>query len=417
MSAAISDQNIDPATGKPRRRSLADMAQSGQYPGAVPSLASLLPTGSDAPFTDANIDPSKPYLGSQRQAPAYSPQPGPLASAASVMPNATGGQAQLRASDNAIAATPVAQMGPPESLAGPSKQQGANVDLAGANARMAAGLAASANIGTQPGGALEPGYRGPQAPGSSAPGVNNMDEFLRSNALARVGDRMVRQSPALAAQRDTAALAQAAGLDKSIAERQALERNDAGFANANAGTLANATAGELGARGASLTAMTPALKERALADALQARAHAGQAGAQTGLLGAQTEEAQQKITQQKQLTDLSAQFIAETDPAKQAVIGNKLLIASGKKPEEYTVHHAAGGTDPNDPTGMRKLSDNIVIVDKASGKAQVVPLGQNKPPNPGEAMDAIKSAKGDEAKIAAIKARYLSTGGDPALLK
>lgn len=83
---------------------------------------------------------------------------------------------------------------------------GPNFDLAGQNARMAAGLRAASEIGTQPGGAFEAGYRGPLAQGSaygtpgpgltmaesglSGPGSERgLAENFRARAAAKIQDR------------------------------------------------------------------------------------------------------------------------------------------------------------------------------------------------------------------------------------
>lgn len=102
--------------------------------------------------------------------------------------------------------------------------------------------------------------------------------------------------------------------------------------------------------------------------------------AQTSLLGAQAKGAEQSVAQQQKVSVLGDQLATETDPAKIAQIHSRLLALLGKdKPEEYQVIHAAGGIDPTDPMGQRKLGDNVIVANKRTGKYEVVPIGASKP--------------------------------------
>lgn len=271
---------LDPVTGKPKRRSLVDIAQSGQYPGAVPAIASLLPTAPTT-FTDSTADPNKPYLGGQRQAPAYAPSPLAVTStpaAQSVSPlaptNAYTGEAQGHGLGNRSGAL---RSGPLADSVGPSvavqPDTGTKVDyrqslspgiaqnigdpgqygsvlsiptasMAALSPETARALSAAkfANVANDEYGSA-PGYRGSLAPGRGIAGDFDFATNAARDFAARSSDPRER--------------AKLAGLNATIAQRDAEARGDVPLAEYARNQLANAQAGEATGRAANLAALAP----------------------------------------------------------------------------------------------------------------------------------------------------------------
>ena len=64
------------------------------------------------------------------------------------------------------------------------------------------------------------------------------------------------------------------------------------------------------------------------------------------------------------MQDLHKQYAAETDPEKKKALAAQIRLFSGKEGKAQLIH-AAGGVDPTDPAGTRKLPDTIAHMDQA----------------------------------------------------
>lgn len=384
---------------------------SGAYGGAFNPLGNV----NDAASAVGNAYRSlaSAYTRGQQPKPVAPTVAAPLASRVA-MPNATAGQAQVRASDNAIADNAPTVALQDAALANPPKPINyatAGNGFIGRDAiRGGAAIGQPQGVGGTPGTVINSDYGYGDNISALA---NQAGKFNSFSGVGGTGNQAARPNPA-----DAIAGAARAQADKqSLADVVRGQRTDL-----DQGTLAalankDALTANTNAQTADLAAKRPAALAQLAAQAGQTAAQTGLTTAQTGQTQAATATAQQALKQSQKISALGDQLGAATDPAKRTNISNQILTMLGKDPKTFQAIHAAGGVDPNDPTGMRKLSDNVVIFNNDTGQAQVVPIGQNKPPSAGEAMDAIKQAAGDTAKIQAIRQRYLNNGGDPAQLK
>lgn len=277
-----------------RRRSLADYANQEDKPGAIPTLASLLPQA-PANFADnPNIDPTRPVQAQARPTAAVTPlaRPTVAPAVAPVAPLAAGGYAPgenpapyRSPLSRAAAVAPVQQQplaAPQDGRMLPSQTNGNTADIAGTNARMSAALEQPA----APLAAPQPVYDAPSR------GYGGDFDFA-TNAAARFAANKGDGRTALALQNFIGARDNA----NNVARNQA----------SNA-TLALAQAGEAQGRTQNANALLPS--EIGLK-----RSQAQESLARVPLLSAQAGEAQARGNQIGVLTPYEAKL-------KEAQAGN-----------------------------------------------------------------------------------------------
>lgn len=103
-----------------------------------------------------------------------------------------------------------------------------------------------------------------------------------------------------------------------------------------------------------------------------------------------------EIDRAKRLSDLQEKAIGGDAAALKA-----LNTLTGKNQDKYVALHAAGGTDPSDPMGLRKLPDQVVVVNERTGERIDRAAGQQMTPQQ-EYQSALQRANGDKAKIEQI---------------
>lgn len=102
-----------------------------------------------------------------------------------------------------------------------------------------------------------------------------------------------------------------------------------------------------------------------------------------------------EIDRAKRISDLQEKAIAGDAGALKSL--NDL---NGKNQDKYVALHAAGGSDPSDPTGMKKLPDQVVVVNERTGQRVNQAVSQQSPQ--AEYQAAIQRAGSDKAKIEQI---------------
>lgn len=165
----------------------------------------------------------------------------------------------------------------------------------------------------------------------------------------------------------------AAGVDTQNA-------NNRGIGESATAANSRSLAGKAAAEAQGMAQLAPGALATQAANIGETKAKTGSLTEQANLTNVQAQAGAQDIASKKRLFDLGTKLGAETDPAKQTLLSNQILTLMGKDPKNFQAIHAAGGADPSDPLGQRKLSDNIVIFDNNTGKASIVPLGQNAAP-------------------------------------
>lgn len=340
---------------------------------------------------------------------------------ANVMPNATGGQAQVRKVDNALAAASDQSDLDAMSQRMEAARQGVNYATAGNGFALRDAIRGGAPASALAAGALvNPAGAGRVAPGMSFNSDYGYGDNIKAtadtngkvNSFSGTGGSGTIAKPSLADY--------AAGLSRAAANREQLAGIEAqknalpilaqmtpqqaiDTAKANAGIAETGT--QTRARSAGIvenageqpyTQGTNAAKiSKALADIGYTQAQTGEATERSGLYGAQADEAQQRVAEQKIIGNLHQQFLNAPDDKTRAAIGNKIITLKGLKPEEWSVQHLAGGTDPQT---QAKIPDVGYLYNKTTGEARRLDTNPAGPP-PGKEGDVMQDKAGNKVQF------------------
>ena len=104
----------------------------------------------------------------------------------------------------------------------------------------------------------------------------------------------------------------------------------------------------------------------------------------------------------KRIDDLVKSYQAAKTPEEREVINNLYSMLTTKGQDDWTAIHAAGGTDPTDPLGTRRLPDQVIKLSKRTGAHEVL--------GPGAATSSVPKFASPAELEAAKKAGKVKAG-------